>query len=293
MKRQSITGRWFLAVVAWAATAGPLAAGHYLEQKVSSSDNGMNMEVRAWADGESAKVEFTRSDSEFIPSGSYLLTTDGGQTVYLVDPAARTYSVWDMDALFATLGQALEAAQGVVELDFKDVMAEDLGSESGGEMLGYDTTKKSWRTGYTMDMKVVFMKQSQRMDTTTEAWMTDAIDNSTLGMWFTVQPPTTGNPDLDMILTQSMEQIDGTPLKVVQHTTMTDNKKKRRGGKTTTTTMEVTAFREESVDAGVFTMPEGLTETPLIPALGGQTGEEDGPLKGLGGLFGGKKKRDG
>jgi hypothetical protein len=79
------------------------------------------MEVRAWAEGEYGKVEFTRSDSDLIPAGSHLLTRDGGQTVYQIDPAARTYSVWDMEALFASLGQALKGAEGVVELDFKDV----------------------------------------------------------------------------------------------------------------------------------------------------------------------------
>ena len=298
MRQRSRVWMWTVLAAAGLGSVGPASAGHYIEQTVSSSQNGMNMEVRAWADGESARVEFTQSDSGLIPAGSYLLTRDGGLTVHLIDPAEQTFSVWDMEALFATLGQALQGAEGVVELDFKDVRSEDLGSEPGGELLGYGTTKESWHTGYTMDMKIVFMKQSQRLETTTEAWVTDEIDNPTLGIWFTVKPPTTGDADLDLILTQSMERMHGTPLKIVQQSTMTQQKKKKRGqtgrGRSTSTTMEVTAFREESVDSGLFVMPEGYTETPLFPEMGGegQGDDQGGALKGLGGMFG-RKKKDG
>ena len=126
--------------------AQPAAAGRFIEQRVTSSDRGMNLLVRAWAEGDGAKVEFTRSDSEVMPAGSYLVTADRGETVFLVRPAEETYSVWDIDAVFATLSQVLEGAEGVVELDFKDPEAEDLGSEPGDELLGFDTIRRSWRT---------------------------------------------------------------------------------------------------------------------------------------------------
>lgn len=292
MKTRSIAKALAITLVTWSAAVTPLAAGHYLEQRVTSSDAGMNMEVRAWSDGDHGRVEFASSDSEYLPRGSYLLTRDRGHTVFLIDPAKRTYAVWDIDALFATLGQVLDSAQGIVELDFSDVEAEDLGDEAGGTLLGHATTKKTWRTAYTMDMKVMFMKQSHRMDTTTEAWLTHRPAHAALSMWFTVRPPTTGDPDLDRVLTQSMERIDGMPLKVVQRSTMTDNKKKGRAGKTTTTTMEITALREQAVDAALFVMPDDYSEVPLMPALtAGKEKEDRGLLKGLGGLLGRRKNR--
>jgi hypothetical protein len=255
----------------------------------------MNMKVRAWTEGMNGKVEFAKSDSSFMPSGSYLLTHDGGKIVHLVDPAKQTYSVWDMDALFATLGQVLEGAEGVVELKFKDAESEDLGTEPGGQILGIDTTKKSWRTAYTMEMKVVFMERSQRQETTTQAWLAKGVDIPTLGIWFTVKPPTTGRPDLDLVLTESMQQIDGTPLKIVQQSKVTDKKGR---GKSTNMTMEITALREEAVADNIFVMPEGYDEVPLIDLSGGDTAAKSqegkgNPLKGLGGLFGKKKKGGG
>lgn len=286
------TTRSKTALTALLAAAAPAFAGLYVEQTVTSTGEGqgMDMRVRGWADDGKVKVEYLDSNNPIMPAGSYLLTTDGGQTVYLVNPEEQTYSTWDMNQVFAFLGQMSQATGGMIQIDFKDPMSESLGSEPGGTLLGYDTTHSTWRSGYTMDMKVAFMDQSNRMETTTEAWVTDEVEYPALGIWFTAKPPTTGDPELDQVLTQSMEQIDGMVLKLVQDTTTTDKK-----GRTSTssTTMEVTTLREESIDGGIFTMPEGYTETPLLPVPAQAEGaEEGGPMEGLKGLFGRKKKND-
>jgi hypothetical protein len=281
------------ALTALVAAATPAAAGLYVEQTVTSTGQGqgMDMNVRAWAEDGRVKVEYLDSNNPIMPAGSYLLTTDGGQTVYLVNPEEQTYSVWDMNQVFAFLGQMSEATGGMMTIDFKDPMSESLGSEPGGTILGYDTTHRTWRSGYTMDMKIAFMDQSNRMETTTEAWVTDEVEYPALGIWFTAKPPTTGDPELDQVLTDSMAQIDGMVLKLTQDTTTTNKKGQTANS---STTMEVTTLREESIDASTFAMPEGYTETPLLPMPAEmEGGEEGGPMEGLKGLFGRKKKDDG
>lgn len=282
-----------IALTTLSAVAAPASAGLYIEQTVTSSGQGQGMEmnVRAWADDGKVRVEYLDSNNPIMPPGSYLLTTDGGQTVYLVNPEEQTYSVFDLNQVFAFLGQMAEATGGMIHIDFKDPMSETLGSEPGGTILGYDTTHRTWRSGYTMDMKVAFMDQSNRMETTTEAWVTDEVDYPALGIWFTANPPTTGDPELDQVLTENMKQIDGMVLKLVQDSTTT-NKKGRTSH--SSTTMEVTTLREESAPAGTFEMPAGYTETPLIPDMPAQAEGEDegGPMEGLKGLFGRKKKKD-
>lgn len=295
MKRQSATTIWILVATVTLACVGSAAAGTYVEQKVSSSQKGMNMKVQAWMEGDSGKVEFVKSDSDITPKGSYLLSNDGGETTYLINPKKKTYSPWDIDALFATLGELSKGAEGILDIDFKNLETEDLGTEPGGEMLGAEMTKKSWRTAYTMEMKVVFMERKRHIGTTIEAWLTNDVSIPTLNnIWFSVNPPTTGDPDFDRVLTAGMERIDGTPLKVVTNTTMTEKKGKR--GKNNKVTMEVTALREESVDSSMFVMPEGYDEVLLFD-LGAATGNADGadrtesedtegdPLEDLGGLF--------
>ena len=271
--------------------SGLALAGTYVEQKVSSSTRGMNLNVNAWMDGDNGKVLFAKSDSDVTPKGSYLLTHDAGETVHLINPKKKTYAKWDMDAVFATLGQVMKDAEGVVDIVFKDATAEDLGTEPGGQILGVDTIKKSWRTGYTLGMTVVFMDQHRRMETTTDAWLSQDVSIPTLGnMWFAVNPPTTGNDELDFVLTESMKRVDGTPLKVVQRTKAKDKKGK---GKTTKMTMEITELREETIAADTFAMPEDYKEVPLLD-FGGSSNDniekdEADPLKNLGGLFGDKE----
>ena len=276
------------------AVAAPAAAGLYVEQTMSTSGQGqgMNMDVRAWVEGDSARVEYVESNNPIMPPGSYLLTNDGGQTVYLINPQERTYSVFDLNQVFAMVGQMSEASGGMVQVDFKDPESEDLGSEPGESILGYDTTVRRWRSAFTMDMKVAFMDQSNRSETVTEAWITDEIDFPVLGIWFKAQPPTSGDPELDQVILGALDQFDGLPLRMRQESTMTD---KRGRSQTTSTLTEVTAIREESVDASLFVMPEGYTETPLVPAMAGMEGQqgEENPLEGLRGLFGRKKKNDG
>lgn len=280
------------ALLAAAAVATPAAAGLYLEQTVASSGEGqgMQMDVRAWAEGDNVRVEYLVSNNPILPTGSYLLTRDGGQKVHLVRPQEQTYSTWDLNAMFNMLGQINAAAGGMMQIDFKDPMTEPLGSEPGGELLGYDTTHHTWRTGYTLDMKLAFMDQSSRMEATTQAWVTDELGVSGLNIWFKASPPTTGDPELDQVLTAHMAQIDGVVLKLRQDSTTTDKK-----GRTTNSsmTMEITTAREEPVDAAMFEMPEGFTETPLIPmpAMQGEEGQEN-PMDALKGLFG-RKGNDG
>jgi hypothetical protein len=286
-----------IALAALLAVEKPAAAGLYVEQTVNTTGQGqgMDLDVRASVDGDSARVEYVTSNNPAMPPGSYLLTNDGGQTVYLVNPEQRTYSRFDMNEIFAMVGSMTEATGGMVQMDFRDPESESLGSEPGGAILGYDTEKRSWRSAYTIDMKVAFMDQSNRMETVTEAWVTDEIDIPALGVWFKAQPPTTGDPELDEVLTSAMEQAGGVPLKMRQDSTTTD----KRGRTTSSTTvMEVTTLREEPVDAGLFAMPEGYTEAPLIPgmaAMQGQAGDKgnENPMDALKGLFGRKTKDDG
>jgi hypothetical protein len=140
-----------------------------------------------------------------------------------------------------------------------------------------------------MDMKMAFINQSNRAETVTDAWITQEIDASSLRVWFDAKPPTTGDPELDEVLTSAIEQFNGFPLKMTQQTTTTD---KKGGQSTTTMVMEVTEVRQETPDAALFAMPGAdYTETPLVPTLTASDGsEQESPMKSLKGMFGRKKK---
>jgi len=277
---------------------GLATAGHYYEA-VTTSDTGQKkkqqdvMKVRAWVQDASTKVEFLTGEKKgFFAAGSYLVTTDGGETVYLVNPKEETYGSFDMEEMFATMGQVMDMMSqtgGMMKMEFADVSSEMLSEEAGGSVLGHDTTHYRWKTGYTMRMKMMGFKQETRTDMIQDTWSTDSLDAKGFGVWLRPdRSMRTGNEELDKLISSQATTVRGFPLKTVNVSTMTSKK-----GKSTqmTSTTEVTILRKESVPGSTFTWPDTYTEVEIIPEMPqgtdqqGEDAEEDGKKKGLKGLF--------
>ena len=116
-------------------------AGHYYESvtntqmeqaKKKKNKEGESTRIRAWIDGPKAKVEFLDGmQGGFMGKGTYLLTEDAGETLYLVDPKEKTYSEWDLDALFSMVGNIMGSMGGFMNLEFSDFKNEKLREEPG------------------------------------------------------------------------------------------------------------------------------------------------------------------
>ena len=248
-------------------------AGHYYEA-VTTNDTGQKkkqdvMQVRAWVEDSNAKVEFlTGEKNGFFSAGSYLVTTDGGETVYLVNPEEETYGSFDMEAMMATMGQVMNMMSqtgGMMKMEFADVSSEMLSEEAGGKVLGYDTTHYRWKSGYTMRMKMMGFKQETRTDTIQDIWSTDSLDARGFGVWLRPDRALrTGNEEFDKLISSQATTVRGFPLKMVNVSTMTGKK-----GKSTqmTSTTEVTVLREESVADSTFKWPDNYTEVEIIPEM--------------------------
>lgn len=253
-----------LSLAAALAVATPASAGIYFEQTVTSAGDGggMKMRVRGWAEGDMARIEYVESNNPIMPPGSFVLTVDGGRTVHLIDPRKRTYAEFDRGQAFSVLNQ-LQGAGGQVNIAFKDPVSETLGTGPGETVLGYPTTRHSWRSGFTMEMKIAFVNRSQRSITTTDAWITTALRYPALFVWLKPTAPVTGNEELDGHLRDQTARLDkGLVLKMDQETVTTSGKGRKS---TSRTRFEVTTLREEAIDASRFAMPADYTKVPLIP----------------------------
>ena len=294
---RKLTALSTLALMGTLAFPGLATAGHYYEA-ITTSDTDQKkkqdvMKVRAWVEDSNAKVEFLTGEKKgFFAAGSYLVTTDGGETVYLVNPSEETYGSFDMEAMLATMGQVMDMMSqtgGMMKMEFTDVSSEMLSEEAGGSVLGQDTTHYRWKTGYTMRMKMMGFKQETRTDMIQDIWSTDSLDAKGFGVWLRPdRSMRTGNEELDKLISSQATTVRGFPLKTVNVSTMTGKK-----GKSTqmTSTTEVTVLREESVPGSTFTWPDTYTEVEIIPEMPegyGQQGDaqdEGGKKKGLKGLF--------
>jgi len=266
-----------LAVV-FLTAAQARASGYYYEfvgtnqgQKKKQTDE---THVKGWVDGDKTRVEFSSGDKKgFFADGNYLVTTDGGETVYLINNKDKTYAEFDMEQLMAMMGQAMammEQMGGMFKMEFNNVHNEKLLEEPGESILGRSTTHYRYNSGYTMSMKMMGMKQETTIDSVQDLWCTDDFDGRGFGVW--LRPDRnmkTGNEEFDKLINTEMAKIKGFPLRTVTTSTTTNKK-----GKSTeqTFTNEVTVLREESIADSTFEWPSDYTETQIIPEMQGMEG---------------------
>lgn len=283
-----------LGVFAAAVVVAAAAQAGVTYKAVTKSEGGphaeaSNMTVQAWASDGKMKIEFEQSGNPMMGKGTYIVTTDGGKTFYLVNPEEKTYAKWDMDAMLGMAGGMMKMARGMMNLSFSDPKVEQLGDEPGPTMLGMPTTHYTYRTSYTMSMKFFGMNRATKVVRDEQFWTTPKLAEEVLGTWMK-RKYRTGDEQLDKLIDTEMQKVHGIPLKSVIVSTNTDEKGKSQ---TTTMTTEVTELHTVPVPDSTFEIPAGYTETQLMPT--GQEGGSDSEQKDqsespFSKMFGGKKK---
>lgn len=261
-----------------AALNAAQAAGYYYEavtltdgeKKAQRSE----MRIRAWVDGPKAKIEFVTADKNpFFAPGSFLVTQNAAEVVYLVNTEEQTYAEFDLEKMLGTVGSIMEqmgGEGGMMKMEFADISSEKLLEESGGMVLGHSTTHHRYKSGYTFRMAVMGFKQESRVDMLQDVWYTNDYDAPGFGVW--LRPDRrlrTGYEEFDKLLDAEWAKLEGFPLKTVVVNTTTSKK-----GKTmqTTSTTEVTTLREEAIPAATFEVPAGYRQVQILPEMPADAG---------------------
>jgi hypothetical protein len=301
MKSKRVVTSAAVVIVCCLALAPAAQAGFYYESVTNDQAQGKRgdhqMKIKGWVDGDSSRVEFASGENEgFFADGNYLVTTDGGENVYLVNPKDETYGRFSMEELMSSLGETMKAMEqagmgGMMKMEITDVSSEKLLEEPGGVILGRDTTHFRYKSRYTINMAVMGMKQTSTNEVIQDLWTTDELEARGFGVW--LRPDRgmkTGNEGVDELLNQELGKITGFPLKLTTEMKTTNKKGKVQNS---SSSMMVTLLREESVDATLFTWPDHYTEVQIVPDMKnlGAAAEEDGKKKkkkkkkGLGSLL--------
>lgn len=219
-----------------------------------------NMTVKGLVEGAKARVEFINSSNPMMPSGAYVLSQNGGKTMYMVNPEQRAYSKWDMEAMMGFAGGAMQ----MMGIKFTQPKIEKIADEKGPALLGYPTRYYRFRTSYTMSMNFMGMRRSTETVQDEEIWSTDRLNDAGFNMWLNQKPQKTGNPELDKLIEAELSKAQGFPLKRIT-TTM----QKESDGKTETSkmTFEVTSLAKKDVPPSTFELPKGYTEQPMFPGM--------------------------
>ena len=271
------------------AVAAPGFAGIHYKATTTTQDAASKtnqIKVEAWVSGDNAKIAFLESGGNPVAQeGTYLVTKDGGHTLYLVNPEEKTYAKWDLESMLGTIGSVMNGMGPLLKIQFSNVKVDKVSEGDGGTLLGLPTRNAKLRTSYTMTIKVLGMGNTSDVVTEQDIWSTTKLQDAGLGVWLRAEPPRTGNAEFDKLISADAYKIAGFPLKIVGVSTSTSKK-----GKTATTrsTMEVTQLdANASVPASAFEIPKGYEEAQMLPTQGAeQQGEGQQEEKGgLGGLL--------
>jgi hypothetical protein len=281
----------YLTVLVIALFAHTASAGLYYSAVNTTEEGGSkaaDWRVSGWIDGDNAKVQFQSSGNPLMPEDSYLLTNDGGQNVFLVDPADGSYSRWDLDALMQGLANGLDQTQGLLSITIENPKVELLVEEAGGTLAGRPTTHYRYRTSYESKVKIMGMTRGQAVVNEQDIWSTDSISDPGFGIWLRKAPPSFGDNGLDELVKAEMQKMKGFPLKSI-----TESVSEGKKGKQVTTrmVMEVTELREESIPAATFVLDPDLVEKPMT--FTAPEAEGDQPKGGLRGLLKRRSNDDG
>jgi len=254
--------------------AVPCWAGiHYKSttSTVAEGSKARNSEIQAegWVQGEKAKVAFLESNGNpFTQQGTYIVTKDGGKTLYLVNPQEKTYAAWDLQGMLGMVGAVMNGMGPLLKIQFTDPKTEKLAEGDGGLVSGVPTRHYKYRTSYTMTVKVFGMGNTANVVSEQDIWATTKLSDVGLGVWLRAEPARTGNKEFDKLLTSEAAKFQGFPLKVVTVSTSTQQK----GNKQTVTraTTEVTQLdTNASIPASAFEIPAGYKETQIAPTQQG------------------------
>ena len=270
MRKLSVLGVVVLLVFAAHSFAGVYYVAQTTAEGGKSAEK-QNMVVKAWASGDSGKVVFEESENPMMGKGTYIITKDGGKTMFLVDPKEKTYMKWDLESMMGLLGGAMK----MMNLKFTDPKVEALGEEPDGLVAGVPTVHYRFRTTYAMSMSFMMMKKNSKVVKDEEIWAATKLADAALGIWLRKAPPKTGNEDMDKLIKAEMGKVQGFPLKRKTVTTSTDEKGKKE---VTTITMEVTELQMVPVPDSTFEIPSDYKETSLAGTDEGEQGEESNPL---------------
>lgn len=250
----------------WAA---PAFAGYYYEATtVTESDDRRGAErtnVKVWVEGDATRVDFAEGDAtgNFKP-GTWLVSRDAGATMLLVNDQEKTWSEFNLGQMADALGQM----GGMVKFEFTDLYSQKISEAPGETLLGHDTSLVVFKSGYTMNMAVMGMKQTQKVEMAQAMWTTDAFDARAFAVWLRPDKRMGGSiPGLSEMMEVQFETMQGVPLKSVVKTRSTDQKGRVTNSVATTT---VTSLREEAVPASRFEIPADYRQENIMPDAIGQ-----------------------
>lgn len=107
--------------------------------------------------------------------GSYLVTLDGGKTLYLTDGEDAVCSRWSVAEFWETVGDVLEGARRFANAKVHDANAEKQSDGPGPSIHGLATRHVRIKTTYGADARLLILKFRYAVEETDDLWIADDL----------------------------------------------------------------------------------------------------------------------
>jgi hypothetical protein len=237
-------------------TALPLFGGvryHFSQETTGQQQASLSGDVEA--DGPRLRMDIVKGDRILFKDDSIALSDDGGKTLTVIDPAAKTYYLLKLDDF---LGGMLEQLKALGSIKFEEPKVDVRDTGAGGTIEGFPTQKAIIDASYTVAISVGGNAVKVPMKLHSEIWRTDKLTASLTP--FQMSAVRTGIPALDKMIEQYDKMPKGFPLRQVSKVEVTPP-----GGTKameTVSTMNVTGVQQRDIAATEFALPAGLKEVP-------------------------------
>lgn len=236
------------------------------EMSMPGTGQAMTSRSRGYSDGTRFRFDAIESDNPMQPSGSYVLSTDGGATLYMVNPAEKTYTKLDMAAL-AGMGKQVSGmmSQMGAQMQIQDHKIEKILEEKGPVIAGFPTRHYKFRTRYTMAMNMFGFSSKTTTITEQDFYTAAGLEGIGMDVWMKKAEIITGNSELDALVKAEMKKVSGTPLKTI---TVTTTNSDQGGDRVSRMLFEVTQLKKARPAASLFALPQGYREVSMMPQPG-------------------------
>jgi hypothetical protein len=240
---------------------------------VNSTDGERTSTAQIWIEGDRSKSEIldSEADNPFMPPGSYTIASPEG--VYLVNPAQRTFSRFDMSMLEG-MAQAVSAPGTTGSFQFTNARIEKTVDEIGEAIEGYSTRHYQFKAGWTMAM--TGMPMSTDFNAVEDIWTTDQIAGNEAATMSVAQSAIPASVR-DLAGGQVLEEATGFVLRSVTRQTSKTNmtgmgglggrmaqNMMNRAAQDTTIVFEASDIEEIAIPPETFAIPDDYSETQLI-----------------------------
>jgi hypothetical protein len=237
------------------AVAGAQGAdGYSYTFRAVSSDDDDKVVGTARVLGDRTRIDFR----EWHKHG-YLLLTDGGRRVALVDPRDEEYRTFERESFERVISTAMRKVDRVMTMTLRDVRISTERLGSGGTVAGYPTQRYRMVQRFQVGVGVLGLTKDMDQEIVTDFWVASRLElppNPIMELLSTVESALAQH-DASFVrrsLQARRSIFSGTPLKIVvtsrlHHEDEDDDVKVR--------TIEITEIRRARVDPDIFRVPRG------------------------------------